>query len=218
MTRRRRAQTFAAFQFYPRDFLASDKVARMNLEELGMYILLLCYSWLGEGLPVNPKELARLCHLPVRRFERIWSGVLGECFIIRNHKWINPRQERQRAELQKYVASCTKGGENSAKTRKSRYGTAKPLHSHFRGHFGGHFGSDREVTANTASASASASAKKEEDGAARRTRQRKTPKEHPHADKRNPRRWDHVMWDCPHENPCASVFECQELRKPVSNH
>lgn len=144
---------FAAFQFYPRDFLASDKVARMSLTEVGIYFTLLCYAWLGNGLPSDVAEIAKLVRIPPARFRRIWAGVLSECFTLKNGKFVNPRQERQRKELQAYVESCARGGERSAKTRKARYGTAqppKPPRSDNRG--------EPEVTPNTASASASSTA------------------------------------------------------------
>lgn len=156
---------FAAFQFYPRDFLASDKVARMSLSEIGVYITLLSYAWLGRGLPTDIDQLARLVRIPPKRFAKIWSGVLSECFVVKGGKLVNPRQELQRKELESYVASCAKGGERSAETRKARYGSAQPPRSDPRS--GPR--SDAEVTPNTASASSTASstAKKSTDGARR---------------------------------------------------
>ena len=49
-----------AFQFYAGDFLSDLKVASMNMEERGIYITLLAYSWLENGLPADPEKLARL--------------------------------------------------------------------------------------------------------------------------------------------------------------
>src|SRR6185312_11765498 len=52
-----------AFQFYPNDFLGSGSVAAMTLEEIGAYVLLLCYEWNEGGLPDDLDRLARYCHV-----------------------------------------------------------------------------------------------------------------------------------------------------------
>lgn len=142
--------TRAAFQFYPRDFLTSDKVARMSMTEVGIYFTLLCYAWMGHGLPKDLNQIAKLLRLPPVRFKKLWAGVLSECFEERKGRLINPRQERQRKELEDYIAACERGGRRSADTRKERYGTSQPLRGDSR--------SDAEVVPNTASASLSASA------------------------------------------------------------
>ena len=152
---------FAAFQFYPRDFLTSDKVSRMTLTEVGIYITLLCYAWLGHGLPGELDQVARLVRIPTVRFKRIWNGPLSECFVKRGAKLVNPRQEQQRKELEAYVERCSKGGERSAETRRERYGTSQPPRSDLRSDLR----SGLEVVPNTSSSSAIASstAKKEQD-------------------------------------------------------
>jgi uncharacterized protein YdaU (DUF1376 family) len=156
-----KSSKFAAFQFYPRDFLTSDKVARMSLEETGVYITLLCYAWLGKGLPPEPEQLARMLRMPLGRFKKVWAGVLSECFVLRAGKLVNPRQEHQRKELIAYVESCAKGGERSAETRRNRYGTSQPRRSDLRSDIR----SESELTPNTSSSSAIASSSaKEEHG------------------------------------------------------
>lgn len=147
-------RSFAAFQFYPRDFLANSKVARMSMTERGIYITLLSYAWIDDGIPSEPEQIARLVRIPATKFGRIWAGVLSECFVPHRGKLVNPRQERQRKDLQDYVASCSKGGEQSARKRKELYGTSQPVRSEHRS---GHR-SDIEVPPNTASSSSTASA------------------------------------------------------------
>jgi uncharacterized protein YdaU (DUF1376 family) len=152
---------FAAFQFYPRDFLTSSKVVRMSPTEVGIYFTLLCYSWLDEGLPVAPEELAKLTRIPLKRFQKLWGGVLSECFVVRSGRLVNPRMERQRKELRAYVESCRRGGENSAATRRARNGTAQPSkvpRSDLRSEPQSEPRSESQVTPNTAFASSSSSA------------------------------------------------------------
>jgi uncharacterized protein YdaU (DUF1376 family) len=153
---------FAAFQFYPRDFLTSSKVARMSLTEIGIYFTLLCYAWLDNGLPCEVDQVARLVRIPAARFKKMWQGPLSECFVKKDAKLVNPRQERQRQELVDYVASCRRGGERSAASRLAKSGSAKPskaLRSALR--------SETEVTPNTSSASSSSSASSEKNGTSR---------------------------------------------------
>lgn len=54
------AERAPAFQFYPQDWLACDKVAEMTLEEEGVYIRLLCYCWTVGSIPADPERCARL--------------------------------------------------------------------------------------------------------------------------------------------------------------
>jgi uncharacterized protein YdaU (DUF1376 family) len=147
-------KSYAAFQFYPKEFLSSDKVARMSLTEVGVYITLLSYAWLSKGLPPEPVELAKLVRMPTKRFTRMWAGVLSECFVHQRGKLVNPRQERQRKELEDYIAACARGGERSAASRALSRGTSQPQRSDARSDAR----SDLQVTPNTASASSSSTA------------------------------------------------------------
>lgn len=49
-----------AFQFYPKDFLTDCQVASMPLECLGIYIKLLCYDWIENGIPAEQKTWKRI--------------------------------------------------------------------------------------------------------------------------------------------------------------
>lgn len=52
------------FDFYAKNFIHSDNIRAMSLEEIGQYIILLCESWLtGKDctLPEDPKTLSNLC-------------------------------------------------------------------------------------------------------------------------------------------------------------
>lgn len=49
-----------AFQFYPRHYLGSARVAMMTLEEEGAYCRALFYCWTNETIPSDPERLARM--------------------------------------------------------------------------------------------------------------------------------------------------------------
>jgi uncharacterized protein YdaU (DUF1376 family) len=49
-----------AFQFYPADYLSSQRVQMMTLEEEGAYIRLLCYCWLHGTIPSDLDMIARI--------------------------------------------------------------------------------------------------------------------------------------------------------------
>lgn len=89
--------TSPAFQFYPKDFLASSAVAEMNLEQVGAFVILLAYAWNEDGLPEDEETLARLLRLPQKKFTSIWSRVRSR-FELSNGKWRNARLEVERAK------------------------------------------------------------------------------------------------------------------------
>ena len=49
-----------SFQFYPGDWLSSQRVSLLTLEEEGAYIRLLCYCWQHGNIPSDSVQLARL--------------------------------------------------------------------------------------------------------------------------------------------------------------
>ena len=49
-----------AFQWYPKDILASSRVQEMSLAEEGAYRRLLDYCWLNESVPADEKRCARI--------------------------------------------------------------------------------------------------------------------------------------------------------------
>ena len=112
-----------SFQFYPQDFLASDSVAQMTPEEVGLYVLLLCRAWVGPGLPTDVARLARLVGVEPTRFEEIWSGPLGTCFEEVDGRLVNPRMERERAFAKslsaKRAISGAKGGKAAAELQQT---------------------------------------------------------------------------------------------------
>ena len=121
-----------AFQFYAGDFLSDLRVTIMSMEERGVYITLLAYSWLEDGLPDDETVLAQLCNNP-KNWDRIWERV-KECFTIKEGNVINNRRlVRERAKLMNYKKSMSDAGKKGAKTRWGGNNQAiaklKPSHS-----------------------------------------------------------------------------------------
>lgn len=108
-----------AFQFYPDDFLGSSKVAVMSAEEVGIYLLLLCYDWNETGIEWAPEDLARYCRTTEERFMTAWEKRLKRCFVERDGRWWNPRLEREREKQSAWKKKCAAG---AAVTNAKRWG------------------------------------------------------------------------------------------------
>lgn len=92
-----------AFQWYPEAYFSSSRVQRMSHTERGIYIDLLSYCWLENGLPTSTDLLAGMLRISPKRFARIWSnGPLHECFHERNGRLFNARQERERKKQREF--------------------------------------------------------------------------------------------------------------------
>lgn len=92
-----------AFQWYPEAYFSSSRVQRMSHTERGIYLDLLSYCWLENGLPTSIELLARMLRITPKRFERIWlGGPLHECFHERNGRLFNARQERERKKQREF--------------------------------------------------------------------------------------------------------------------
>jgi uncharacterized protein YdaU (DUF1376 family) len=115
-----------AFQLYASDFLGSSKVGRMSLTEIGIFTLLLCHSWNANGLPLALPEIARMARVQPRRFERLWKGVLSECWIVRRGRYVNPRQEEIRSALIAYRAKQRDNGVKGGRPRNPDETQKKP--------------------------------------------------------------------------------------------
>jgi len=112
-----------AFQFYPKDFITDDKVAIMNLEDVGAYILLLSYCWENCGLPTDPDELKEMCGNP-ENWQKIWLKV-GRCFYEREGRLHNRRLDEEREKQREWREKSSKGGKRGAKTRWGNKGKNK---------------------------------------------------------------------------------------------
>lgn len=109
-----------AFQFYPADYLSSQRVQMMTLEEEGAYIRLLCYCWLHGTIPADLDMIARII------------GKGGSTTVARavqamfNQHPTNPallvheRLETEREKQAAWRAKSAEGGRNSGKLRSAK--------------------------------------------------------------------------------------------------
>ena len=119
------------FAMHPQRFLASGKVARMNAEERGVYITLLCRSWMDDGYRMNVRDLADELELKPERLEEILAGRVGRCFQQdADGLWRSERLERERAiadeKRRDISAKRAEAGRRGGKaTQSKRKATAK---------------------------------------------------------------------------------------------
>jgi uncharacterized protein YdaU (DUF1376 family) len=106
-----------AFQFYPADYLSSQRVQMMTLEEEGAYIRLLCYCWLHGTIPADLDMIARII------------GKGGSTTVARvvqamfNQHPTNPAllvHERLETERKKQAAWREKSAEGGRRSGKAR--------------------------------------------------------------------------------------------------
>lgn len=115
-----------AFLFFAADWLTSESVAGMRLDEQGAYTRLLCYSWLHFGIPDNMRWLSATLGVSGGDLERIWQ-VLSPCWTEMPGtpgRLFNKRQEHERAERKRKAEDMRRrgqaGGKQSASGRASR--------------------------------------------------------------------------------------------------
>lgn len=112
------------FPLYVKDLMMSRKVSKMNNEEFGIYIKLLCHQWLDGYLPDDMDELANMCSIVVGAMISAWDHV-GPCFKKYNQGYLNPFLEDVRKEQETRHEKASRAGKIGAeamwaKKRKER--------------------------------------------------------------------------------------------------
>jgi uncharacterized protein YdaU (DUF1376 family) len=111
-----------AFQFYPKDWLSSQKISLMTPAEEGAYIRLLCYCWNDEdcSIPDDDEMLARMSRLG-EEWLKGSSRVVRGCFIAHPTKvrfLTNERLLDERDNQKKWKEKCANGGKKSGEARR----------------------------------------------------------------------------------------------------
>jgi hypothetical protein len=96
---------------YPEDFECDEKVKRLDLEDLGFFLLCLNYAWTNDGLPPDfgPKLAGSLAKDP-RKFSRLWRKVSPNFPVAADGRFRNPRQEDERKKSLIAYEGKVKGG------------------------------------------------------------------------------------------------------------
>ncbi len=106
-----------AFQFYPADYLGSQRVALMTLEEEGAYIRLLCYCWEHGSIPSDPQKISFLIG---KGASTTLASKLLPMFILDSNdasKLRHVRLDKERKKQEEWREKSSKGGKTSAKNR-----------------------------------------------------------------------------------------------------
>ena len=103
-----------AFQMYAADFLTD--VSEWSIEEVGIYIRLLCYEWVNGTLPNDPKRLARCAHCSIQEFNEAWD-IVQKKFKLKNDRLYNTKLEKTREQQLKYREAMSDAGKRGAESR-----------------------------------------------------------------------------------------------------
>jgi len=118
-----------AFQFYANDFLTDEQQAAMTLEQVGVYIRLLCYCWREQTIPDEPAKVALMVGggITARRMSAIWPAI-RVCFeeVSGTGRLQHPRLERERLVQAEWREKSAKGGRHSQANRKGGATTVQP--------------------------------------------------------------------------------------------
>lgn len=111
-----------AFQFYPSDYLSSQRVSLMTLEEEGAYIRLLCYCWQSGAIPSDPEKIARLIGKGASTTLATTLATMFQPHASDPALLVNDRLDQERAKQQQWREKSASGGRKSAETRKKSKG------------------------------------------------------------------------------------------------
>lgn len=88
-----------AFQFYPADFIAGT--VTFTTEEIGAYMLLMCYCWDKGSIPADLKLVARIARMTPPRMRQMWPALVSKFQTVEGG-YIQPRIERERQKQAEY--------------------------------------------------------------------------------------------------------------------
>ena len=111
-----------AFQFYPADWLSSQRVSLLTLEEEGAYIRLLCYCWKNGELPNDMKQLAQLIG---KGGSVLLATKVATMFQADGCRLLHDRLDELRSEREQWVEKSRKGGIASAAKRAKQKETGE---------------------------------------------------------------------------------------------
>ncbi len=124
------AEKSPAFQFYPRDFLASAKVSLMDNAETGVYTRLLCFCWIDGSIPADLGDLARMLpRTTLAQLKRMWPRI-GPCFEVNvadPTRLVQSRLDAEREKQAGFREKKSRAGSNGAEKRWQKDGDATAL-------------------------------------------------------------------------------------------
>lgn len=106
-----------AFQFYPGDYLGSQRVQLMTLEQEGAYIRLLCYCWQHGSIPNDAEQLARLIGKGASTTLATVVQTMFQPHPTNGSALVHERLEFERAKQTAWREKSVEGGKKSAAMR-----------------------------------------------------------------------------------------------------
>jgi len=120
-TERSEGSPLAFLKFYGSDFL--NATASWTMEERGVYVTLLWYSWVNGGLPADIDRIERMAP----GAKACWQVLESKFPIASDGLRRNPRQERDRATMRAKSESAAERGRRGAEQRWSSHSNSHPL-------------------------------------------------------------------------------------------
>ena len=106
------------FPFYPADWLSSNRISLLKLDEEAIYMRLLCVSWTLNGiLPLDVNKVCQLARLHLNRKKSV-TNVLNSCFICGTNGYTNDRQMKEICLANERHLTAKKG-HNSRKNQET---------------------------------------------------------------------------------------------------
>jgi uncharacterized protein YdaU (DUF1376 family) len=113
-----------AFQFYPGDWLGSQRVSLLTLEEEGAYLRLLASCWQHGSIPSDPDKIARLIGKGASTTLATTLATMFQQHPADPTLLVHDRLEKERAKQDAWSEKCREGGKKSAEMRKIGKGSS----------------------------------------------------------------------------------------------
>ena len=111
-----------AFQFYPGDWLGSQRVSLLTLEEEGAYLRLLASCWQHGSIPSAPDMIARLIGKGASTTLATTLATMFQPHPFNAGLLVHDRLERERDKQDAWAEKSREGGRKSAEKRQSLKG------------------------------------------------------------------------------------------------
>ncbi len=113
-----------AFQFYPGDWLGSQRVSLLTLEEEGAYLRLLASCWQHGSIPSDPDMIARLIGKGASTTLATTLATMFQQHPNNPALLVHDRLEKEREKQDAWSEKCREGGRKSAEMRKIGKGSS----------------------------------------------------------------------------------------------
>jgi uncharacterized protein YdaU (DUF1376 family) len=108
------------YKMWVKDFDTNENVRVLDFAELGLYVACLNHSWRNDGLPSDPREIARAIKATPKVFAKLWPRV-SKCFALSDDGRVrNKRQEEERTRAAEKSAKSSQAVEIREKRRIER--------------------------------------------------------------------------------------------------